>query len=93
LEEYFFKPSAIVSYSAGRLWQSLCCSTSATNICRTWSPFNILFFFAISRVKEAFDETGKSVQEQYNKRITRFLDEFEYYIEAFKNQRRKGIPY
>jgi hypothetical protein len=44
------------------------------------------------RVKEAFDEAGKLVQEQYNKRITRFLDEFEWYIEAFKNQRRKGVP-
>lgn len=29
------------------------------------------------------------VQEQYNKRITRFLDEFEWYIEAFKNQKSK----
>ena len=40
--------------------------------------------FAISRVGEVFDDTGKLVQEQYNKRITKFLDEFELYIEAFK---------
>jgi hypothetical protein len=33
------------------------------------------------------------VQEQYNNRVTRFLDEFEWYIEAFKNQRLKGVPY
>jgi hypothetical protein len=49
--------------------------------------------FAISRVQEAFDETGKFVQEQYNKRITKFLDKFEWYLEAFKNQRLKGVPY
>jgi hypothetical protein len=41
--------------------------------------------------QEAFDEAGKLVQEQYNKRVTRFLDEFEWYIEAFKNQRLKGV--
>ena len=30
------------------------------------------------------------VQEQYNKRITRFLDEFEWYIEAFKKSKTEG---
>jgi hypothetical protein len=71
---------------------SICCSTSASNICRTWSPFNILFFCNIWR-KEVLDDTGKLVQEQYNKRITKILDEFEWYIKAFKNQRSKGVPY
>jgi len=66
--------------------------TSTANICRTRRP-SIFSSFAISRVKEAFDDTGKLVLEQYNKRITKFLDEFEWYIKAFKNQRLKGVSY
>ena len=27
------------------------------------------------------------------KRVLRFIEEFEWYIEAFKNQRVKGTPY
>jgi NAD(P)H-dependent FMN reductase len=92
LEEYFFKPSAIVSYSAGG-FGGVYAAQHLRLIFAELGALSISSSFAISRVKEAFDETGKSVQEQYNKRITRFLDEFEWYIEAFKNQRRKGVPY
>jgi hypothetical protein len=50
--------------------------------------------FPISGVHEVFDENGKLIDEKYEKRVKRFLDEFEWYIEALKNQReRKGTPY
>jgi len=44
-------------------------------------------------VKGVFDENGKLLDENYEKRADRFLDEFEWYINAFKNQREKGTPY
>jgi len=47
----------------------------------------------ISRVNEVFDENGKLLDERYNNRVVRFLDEFEWYIEALKNQRKNGTPY
>ncbi len=47
----------------------------------------------ISKVQNVFDEDGKLLDESYDKRVSRFLDEFEWYIEAFKNQREKGMPY
>jgi len=59
LEEYFFKPSAIVSYS----------------------------------IQNVFDENGKMIDENYERRVKKFLDEFEWYVDAFKNQRVKGTPY
>jgi NAD(P)H-dependent FMN reductase len=92
LEEYFFKPSAIVSYSAGGFGGVNAAQHLRLIFAELGAP-SISSSFAISRVGEAFDEAGKLVQEQYNKRITRFLDEFEWYIEAFKNQRLKGVPY
>jgi NAD(P)H-dependent FMN reductase len=48
---------------------------------------------SISKVQNVFDEDGKLLDESYDKRVSRFLNEFEWYIEAFKNQREKGTPY
>jgi NAD(P)H-dependent FMN reductase len=92
LEEYFFKSSAIVSYSAGGFDGVNAAQHLRLIFAQLGAPF-ISSSFAISRVNDAFDDTGKLVQEQYNNRIMRFLDEFEWYIEAFKNQRLKGTPY
>jgi hypothetical protein len=40
-----------------------------------------------------FSEDGRLIDEAYDKRVSKFLAEFEWYIEAFKNQRAKGTPY
>jgi NAD(P)H-dependent FMN reductase len=49
--------------------------------------------FTIPRVHKAFDEDGRLMDEAYDKRVLKFLEEYEWYIEAFKNQRNKGTPY
>jgi NAD(P)H-dependent FMN reductase len=87
LEEYYFKPSAIVSYSTGGFAQHL-----RLIFAELGAP-SISSSFPISRVQDVFDEHGKLIDERYDKRVIRFLDEFEWYIEAFKNQRAKGTPY
>jgi NAD(P)H-dependent FMN reductase len=92
LEEYFFKPSAIVSYSAGGFGGVNAAQHLRLIFAELGVP-SISSSLAISRVSDVFDDKGKLVQEQYNRRITKFLDEFEWYIEAFKNQRLKGTPY
>jgi hypothetical protein len=33
------------------------------------------------------------MDEAYDLRVLKFLEEYEWYIEAFKNQRNKGTPY
>ena len=92
LEEYFFKPSAIVSYSAGGFGGVNAAQHLRLIFAELGAP-SISSSFAISRVREAFDEAGKLVQEQYNKRVTKFLDEFELEIVEFKNLRLKVVPY
>ena len=47
----------------------------------------------ISKVNEAFGDDGKLLAQEYDKRVERFLDEFDWYLEAFKSQRNKGVPY
>lgn len=47
----------------------------------------------IPKVQEAFDDDCKLLVAEYDKRSDRFLDEFEWYMEAFSSQRKKGTPY
>ena len=92
LEEYFFKPSAIVSYSVGPFGGINAAQHLRQIFAELGSP-SIPSSFQISRVNEAFDEDGNMLAQEYNKRIERFLDEFDWYLEAFKTQRGKGTPY
>jgi NAD(P)H-dependent FMN reductase len=92
LEEYYFKPSAIVSYSAGGFGGVNAAQHLRLIFAELGAP-SISSSFPISSVQDVFDEHGKLIDERYDKRVIRFLDEFEWYIEAFKNQRAKGTPY
>jgi hypothetical protein len=44
-------------------------------------------------VHEIFDDDGNLLSPEFDKRIDRFLDEFYWYLEAFKTQRKIGTPY
>jgi len=92
LEEYFFKPSAIVSYSVGGFGGIIAAQQLRIIFAELGAPA-ISSSFSIAGVQNVFDENGKLVDKNYDKRVNRFLDEFEWYIEAFKNQREKGTPY
>ncbi len=92
LEEYFFKPSAIVSYSMGRFGGINACQHLRQIFAELGAP-SISSSFSIPDVHTVFDSNGVLLDEEYNTRVKRFLDEFDWYIEAFKNQRMKGTPY
>lgn len=92
LEEYFFKPSAIVSYSMGIFGGINACQHLRQIFAELGAP-SISSSFSIPEVHTAFDAGGKLLDNEYDVRVNRFLDEFDWYIEAFKNQRIKGTPY
>jgi NAD(P)H-dependent FMN reductase len=92
LEEYYFKPSAIVSYSPGIFGGVNAAQQLRLVFAELGSP-SIPSSFTIPRLHKAFSEDGKLIDEAYDIRVSKFLDEFEWYIEAFKNQRAKGTPY
>ncbi len=92
LEEYFFKPSAIVSYSVGSFGGINAAQHLRQIFAELGSP-SIPSSLQISKVHETFDQDGNLLSQEYEKRIDRFLDEFEWYLEAFKTQRLKGTPY
>ena len=92
-KEYFFKPSGIVCYSGGPWggiraavqWRAILCEMGMPSTPST---------FPIPKVQDAFDNDGNPVDEEaYNRRAKKFLDEFEWYANALRTQRKKGTPY
>lgn len=92
LEEYYFKPSAIVSYSPGMFGGVNAAQQLRLVFAELGAP-SISSSFSIPRLHKVFSEDGTLIDEAYNKRVSKFLAEFEWYIEAFRNQRTKGTPY
>lgn len=92
LEEYFFKPSGIVSYSAGPFGGVVAGNHLRQILAEIGAPA-IPSQFAISRVQDVFDNDGELKDQNYDQRIKKFLEEFDWYVQALFEQRRKGTPY
>ena len=93
LEEYFFRPSAIVSYSAGSFAGVRSAVHLQAVLCELGMP-SISSTFPVPRVGSAFDEDGNVATPGADRRFDRFAAELEWYAEALKRQREeKGTPY
>jgi NAD(P)H-dependent FMN reductase len=89
--EYYFKPSAIVSYSAGS-FGGLRAAVHLRAILAELGMPSIPSIFPISNIYNSIGPEGEALEQKYDKRINRFIDEFDWYLNAFKNQREKGTP-
>lgn len=92
LEEYFFKPSAIISYSMGP-FGGVVAGNHLRQILAEMGASAIPSQLPISKVHEVFDADGKLLDSNYEKRFSKFLDEFEWYVSALAKQRELGTPY
>jgi NAD(P)H-dependent FMN reductase len=92
LEEYFFRPSAIVSYSAGAFGGVRAAMQLRMTLAELGMS-SIPSIFPIPHVQDAFDDDGRAKQPVFEQRIGRFLDEFEWYAEALRRGRETGTPY
>ncbi len=90
--EYFFKPSAIVSYSAGN-YAGVRAAVHLRAILGELGTPSISSMFPIAQIQNSFDENENALDSFYEERSKRFLDEFIWYTEALKTARIKGIPY
>ena len=91
LGEYSAKPSAIVSYSPGPFGGVRAAVALRAPLCEMGMP-SISSMFPISRVHEALDEKGNTIDKAYDRRIEKFMKEFEWYLDALAAQRKKGMP-
>ncbi len=84
--EYLHKPNGIVTYSKGPFGGVRALITLRAILAELGTP-SIPSAFPISKVGEAFDDDGKALVTAYDRRIERFLDEFEWYANALKHAR------
>lgn len=87
-QEYLYKPSAIVTYSAGPFGGVRGLVNMRGILAELGTP-SIPSAFPISAVQDAFDDKGQPADPAYERRVVPFLDEFEWYGEALKRQRER----
>jgi NAD(P)H-dependent FMN reductase len=92
LEEYFWRPSGIVCYSAGGFGGVRAAMQLRAMLCELGTP-SIPSLFPVPRVQDAFDDEGRPHDEEYHRRVARFLDELEWYANALNAARAGGVPY
>jgi NAD(P)H-dependent FMN reductase len=92
LEEYFFRPSAIVCYSAGGFAGVRAAMQLRAMLCELGMP-SIPSLFPIPKIQSALDEQGRPQDPGLDRRFTRFVIELEWYANALREARGKGVPY
>lgn len=92
LEEYFWRPSAIVSYSGGRFGGVRAAVQLRTVLSELGMP-SIPSTLPIQQVQKAFSDEGEPTNPSFRQWNAAFFDEFLWYMEAFRVQRAKGTPY
>jgi NAD(P)H-dependent FMN reductase len=92
LEEYFFRPSAIVCYSDGSFGGVRAAMQLRAMLGELGAP-SIPSIFPVPRVQSSIEMDGTPIDERLDRRIVRFLDELEWYANALKEARKTGVPY
>jgi NAD(P)H-dependent FMN reductase len=89
LEEYFWKPSAIVCYSAGPFGGVRAAMTLRAMLAEMGMA-SIPSILPIPGVQDAFEDDGTPVDANYPRRASRFLTELEWYANAMKLARERS---
>jgi NAD(P)H-dependent FMN reductase len=92
LEEYFWRPSGIVCYSAGAFGGVRAAMQLRAMLCELGTP-SIPSLLPVPHVQDAFDDEGRPHDQEYHRRAARFLDELEWYAKALRAARAGGVPY
>jgi NAD(P)H-dependent FMN reductase len=92
LEEYFFKPSAIVCYSPGS-FGGVRAAMQLRSMLGEMGMSSIPSILPFPKVHETLDAEGKPTNDRIDKGAGRFLDELEWYANALKAARLQGTPY
>ncbi|UDL93863.1 NAD(P)H-dependent oxidoreductase [Lichenihabitans sp. PAMC28606] len=92
LEEYFWRPSGIVCYSAGQFGGVRAAMQLRMVLSELGMP-SIPSLMPIPKIGQALADDGTPSDERTLTSLDRFLDEFEWYAAALKRQKLQGTPY
>jgi len=88
LEEWFWKPSAIVCYSAGS-FGGVRAAMQLRMMLGELGMSSIPSIFPVPNVRQAFDESGEPSDRRTRERAQKFLDELEWYAHALRDARNR----
>jgi NAD(P)H-dependent FMN reductase len=88
LEEWFWKPSAIVCYSAGP-FGGVRAAMQLRMMLAEIGTVSIPSLFPVPAVQDAFTEDGTPNDPRLRTRAKKFLDELEWYAEALRTHRNR----
>jgi NAD(P)H-dependent FMN reductase len=91
LEEYYFRPSAIVSYSAGQFGGVRAAMHLRAVLCEMGMP-SIPSTLPLPRVHTILDEAGVAQDDAMARRFDKFASELEWYARALAAERANGVP-
>ena len=92
LEEWFWKPSAIVCYSAGP-FGGVRAAMQLRSMLGELGMSSIPSILPVPKVQSAFAEDGTPTDAGMHGRASDFFDELEWYARAFAAERARGVPY
>ena len=92
LEEYFWRPSGIVCYSPSGFGGVRAAVQLRTMLCELGMP-STPTMLAMPHATSLFAEDGTLLKPEFQSRTKTFLDEFEWYAEAFCARKALGVPY
>jgi len=92
LEEYFWRPSGIVCYSAGSFGGVRAAMQLRMTLAELGMP-SIPSLLPVPCIQEAFTPDGEPTDPNFERRIERFSREFEWYADALRQPRALGVPY
>ena len=92
LEEYFWRPSAIVCYSAGAFGGVRAAMQLRAMLCELGMP-SIPSLFPIPRIQTALNEASVATDAHLMTSFARFAEELEWYASALRDARVRGVPY
>ncbi|HEV2709813.1 MAG TPA: NAD(P)H-dependent oxidoreductase [Edaphobacter sp.] len=92
LEEYFFRPSAIVCYSIKSFGGMRAAMQLRALLAETGMP-SIPSIQPIPAIGDALSVDGVALTQELAEKSGRFFEEFEWYMRAMKREREKGVPY
>lgn len=92
LEEYFWRPSAIVCYSAASFGGVRAAMQLRALLAEVGMP-PIPSILAIPSIASALSKNGVALTQELAEGSGKFFDEFEWYMRSMKAERAKGVPY
>lgn len=91
-QEYFWRPAAIVTYSAGH-GAGIRSQLPLRAILGELGMVTMPTMVGVAKVGDALGENGEEPPGHLNRALGRLLDELEWYARASRTEREKGVPY